>query len=381
MPGMGGKRSVGVLVDKDIVQLIEEGCIFSDTKDNSFFEGQIQPASLDLRLGLIAYRVQAGMLPGTGRTVRERMAPLMMSQLDLTKPQLLEKGAVYLVPLQEHLALPVDVEGIVSPKSSTGRLDIFVRLVTDGGNAYDRVEPGYEGPLWVEIMPLTFPILVRAGDRLNQLRLKSGAVTLTDAELQKEHAVGPLGYVQDESKDTPLHISEGLWTSIDLEGSHGKGERRIIGYRARQHTQPVDLARVGQYDWREFWDAISYDDRNRLILYPGEFYIFVSREKLRVPPHLSAELVAVDTRVGELRVHYAGFFDPGFGHDPEGQVKGTPAVLEVRAHDVPMLLEHGQRIGRFTYDRLSHAPSQLYGAGIGSNYAGQGLRLAKQFKM
>lgn len=375
------KRSAGVLVDRDIVQLIEEGRIFSEAKDNAFVEGQIQPASLDLRLGLIAYRVQAGMLPGTGRTVRERMAPLMMSQLDLTRPQLLEKGAVYLVPLQEKVSLPQEVEGVVSPKSSTGRLDIFVRLVTDGANSYDSVAPGYEGPLWVEIMPLTFPILVRAGDRLNQLRLKSGEVHLTDVELAQEHAKGPLGYVQDEVQDAPLHISEGLWTSIDLEGSHGKGERNIIGYRARQHTQPVDLARVGEYDWREFWDPIGYEERNRLILYPGEFYIFVSRERLRVPPHLSAELVAVDTRVGELRVHYAGFFDPGFGYDPAGKVNGTPAVLEVRAHDVPMLLEHGQRIGRFTYDRLSHAPSQLYGAGIGSNYAGQGLRLAKQFKM
>lgn len=369
----------GVLVDKDLHLLLEKGAL---KVASPVVPGQIQPASLDLRLGAVAYRSQAGFLPGPGNTVMECLQNLRMSTLDLTQPQLLEKGAVYIVPLQEGLELPSDILGGASPKSSTGRLDIFVRLLTDGATTYDTVPAGYKGPLYLEISPLTFPIMVRQGDRLSQLRLRRGDVRVDDKELAELHKKTPLM----RNADIPLvagdgvHMSQGLWISIDLHGNPTE-KNPVIGYRAKHHTQPVDLAKVNGYPWRPYWEPIYRSDCNPLILYPEEFYIFASREGICVPPSHAAELVAYDTRIGEIRVHYAGFFDPGFGYDPTGKLHGTIAVLEVRAHDVPCVLVHGQPIGRFLYEKLTQPPQNLYGAGIGSNYAGQALKLAKQFIM
>lgn len=369
----------GVLVDASLNALRAKGNLLTQTP---VVEGQIQPASVDLRLGAKAYRMQAGFLPGSHRTVKECIDALCMGIQDLTQPLLLEKGAVYIVPLQESLALPPQVIGSASPKSSTGRLDIFVRLLTDHATTYDTVPAGYTGPLYLEISPLTFPIVARMGDRLNQLRLRQGDVRVSDEELAKLHASTPLM----RETDMPLisgvksQVDEGLWISMNLHGNQ-EYDNPIIGYRAKHHTQPVDLARVGGYDWRHYWEPITRADCRPLILYPEEFYIFASREGICVPPSHAAELVAYDTRIGEIRVHYAGFFDPGFGYDPAGKNHGTTAVLEVRAHDVPCMLEHGQPIGRFLYEKLLQAPTQLYGSGIGSNYAKQGLKLAKQFRM
>lgn len=368
----------GVLVDTTLYALHKSGGLTTQTP---LVEGQIQPASVDLRLGAKAYRVQAGFLPAAGRTVESYLPSLCMNEIDLTKPSLLERGAVYIVPLQEGLKLPADIVGGASPKSSTGRLDIFVRLVLDGVTTYDTVPAGYSGPMYLEISPLTFPIVARMGDRLSQLRLRRGDVRVDDAALQAMHEKSPLVRNFDVPllSDRSVAMSEGLWISIDLHGP-GSEPDPIIGYRAKHHTQPVDLAKVGHYPWAAYWEPIRRSV-SPLILYPEEFYIFVSREGISVPANHAAELVAYDTRIGEIRVHYAGFFDPGWGHDADGNNHGTRAVLEVRAHDVPCVLEHGQPIGRFLYEKLVDAPERLYGSGIGSNYAGQTLKLAKQFVM
>jgi dCTP deaminase len=363
----------GVLVDHQLQALVGMQLL------GTLAAGQVQPASLDLSLGARAWRVQAGILPGRGENYEQRLRPLIMAELDLSQPQLLERGSIYVVELNEHLALGQAVSGTVSPKSSTGRLDIFVRLVTDGATLYDAVPAGYRGKLYLEIMPLTFPIVARRGDKLCQLRLRYGTALCADTELRQRHAASPL--IQFD--ETPLDVEEGMWTTLDVRGN-GKPEA-IVGYKAKHHTQPVDLAKVGHYDWRQFWEPIRLADCAPLILYPGEFYIMASRERTSVPADVCAELVAYDIRVGELRLHYAGFFDPGWGYleDQYGALenKGARAVLEVRAHDVPCVLEHGQRLGRFVYEKLAGTPQRLYGSALGSNYAGQGLKLAKQFKM
>jgi dCTP deaminase len=360
----------GVLVDRELFELIETGQIFSTQPLQS---GQIQPSSLDLRLGTHAYRIQASVLPMAGESVEKAIAPLIMYDFSLAKPRLLERGAIYMIKLQEGLKLPEDLRGVASPKSSIGRLDVFVRLLTDEGETFDTVPSGYSGPLWLEVMPLTFPIQVQAGDRLLQLRLRRGETLLADHELRALDARTPLLHRQPSQKEG-TKIDEGLWISIDLDCPPGG----LIGYRAKPHTQPVDLQKIGQHPWRHYWEPIYADGSKSLILYPEEFYIFVSLEQISVPQGYSAELVAYDTRVGELRLHYAGFFDPGWGMEGDTSV-GTRAVLEVRAHDVPCVLRHGQRVGRFVYERLTGPSTTLYGQGIGSNYAGQGLKLAKFF--
>lgn len=363
--------STGVLVDTDFTELATLGAL---TSDAPLVEGQIQPASVDLRLGAKAYRIQAGFLPGKTRTVAECLGGLTMNTMDLTKPCLFERGAIYLVPLQEGLNLPPEILGSSSPKSSTGRLDIFVRLVTDTSMTYDTVEPGYKGPLYLEIAPLTFPVMLQQGDRLNQLRLHKGDAKLSWEAQKQLHTQTPLLYLNGEAVANPQ------WISIDTHGPVAEADP-IVGYRAKHHTLPINLRNVGAYNWHQFWEPIHRSDCTPLILYPEDFYIFASCEGVCVPQGYAAELVAYDTRVGEIRVHYAGFFDPGWGINPAGQQQGTRAVLEVRAHDVPCVLEHGQPIGRFLYEQLLHTPKAMYGAGIGSNYAGQGLKLAKQFNM
>ncbi len=360
----------GVLTDTDLQALLQQGAVAASLPLEA---GQIQPSSLDLRLGTHAYRIQASVLPMAGETVAAAIAPLIMYDFSLTEPRLLERGAVYMVPLAEGLQLPPHIRGVASPKSSTGRLDVFVRLLTDEGETFDTVPAGYSGPLWLEIMPLTFPIRVRSGDRLIQLRLRSGETLVNDTDLLALHAHTPLLHGQPNQLNQ-TKIAEGLWMSIDLSPN----AQGIVGYKAKAHTQPVDLAKIGQHVWRDYWEPLPATASQSLILYPEEFYIFVSLEQISVPAGYSAELVAYDTRVGELRLHYAGFFDPGWGM--EGAVSvGTRAVLEVRAHDVPCVLRHGQRVGRFMYERLTGPSASLYGQGIGSNYAGQGLKLAKFF--
>lgn len=330
--------------------------------------GQYQPASLDLRLGPRAYRVRASFLTGEGATVAARLDRFAMHSMDLTGDgAVLEKGCVYLVPLLEGLALPDDLTAVANAKSSTGRLDLLTRTITDHGTEFDRVAPGYAGPLYAEICPRSFSVLVRQGMTLNQIRFRRGDAVLDDAALRALHAATPL-------VDGQAHVDGGIGFSVDL---HPRPDG-IVGYRAKPHAGVIDLDRIGAYGVRDFWDPVSSEDGG-LILDPGAFYILVSREAVRIPPDLAAEMAPYMALVGEFRVHYAGFFDPGFGAAEAGGA-GARGVLEVRCHEAPFLLEHGQRVGRLIYEAMAERPARLYGAGSASNYQGQGLKLSKHFR-
>ena len=376
-------RGAGILPAQAIRELIATGEIASaETGDRTNLLEQVQPASLDLQLGSVAYRVRASFLPGKGRKVAELIDDLSMHAIDLTGGAVLEVGCVYIVPLMERLALSNRIAGIANPKSSTGRLNVFTRLICDGATSFDKVPEGYEGPLYAEIAPNAFSILVRRGTPLNQLRLTRGSPGVRDTALARLHAeVGLTG------AETEAVIDRGLMFTVDLTGrAGGLGSSGLIGFRAKRHADVIDVARIGHYDPGDFWDPISASRGHRLILDPNEFYILASSEAVRIPPTHAAEMVAYDVQVGEFRVHYAGFFDPGFGWEAEdakgkgARDSGTRAVLEVRSHEVPFLLEDGQPVGRLVYDRLVAPPDQLYGAGIGSSYHTQGLTLSKHFK-
>jgi dCTP deaminase len=347
-------------------------------------EGQVQPASLDLRLGRVAYRVRASFLPGPGTIVADRLANLTLHEFSLDHGAVLETGCVYIVPLMESLKLPGDIAAAANPKSSTGRLDVFTRVITDRAREFDVIDEGYAGPLYIEISPRTFPILVRAGSRLTQMRFRRGQAKLDDAALAALHA-------QQRLVDGEAHIDNGLTLSIDLGGPEidrdgglvsGQGKSGnaggIVGYRAKRHTAVVDVDRRGAYDPLDFFEPIPRR-ATELVLDPDQFYILVSREAVHVPPDYAAEMVPFDPLVGEFRVHYAGFFDPGFGHSGSGG-QGSRAVLEVRSHEVPFILEHGQIVGRLVYERLTERPQKLYGEDMGSNYQAQGLKLSKHFR-
>jgi dCTP deaminase len=364
---MGADRPGGILPAQDIRALAAAGGI---APEHPFDADQVQPASLDLRLGAVAYRVRASFLPGPASTVAERIEALKLHEIDLTKGALLEpgrSGGVYIVELQESLALPRDVAAATNPKSSTGRLDVFTRVIADHARAFDTIPAGYQGPLYVEISPRTFPVIVRAGSRLSQVRFRRGHARLDDLALTALHAGTPL-------VDGPLHLSDGLMLSVDLSGRDG-----IVGYRAKRHTGVVDVDRRGTLDMRDFWDPITTHGRREMVLDPDEFYILASREAVTVPPDYAAEMVPFDPLVGEFRVHYAGFFDPGFGHSGAGGA-GSRAVLEVRSHEIPFILEHGQSVGRLVYERMLARPDFLYGTDIGSHYQAQGLKLSKHFR-
>lgn len=329
--------------------------------------GQVQPASLDLRLGGEAFRVRASFLPGHGRSVAERLPDFAMHRIDLGPGAVLERGCVYLVPLSESLALTSDTLAVANAKSSTGRLDLFTRLITDGGTEFDRVDPGYVGPLYAEISPRSFSVLVRPGMRLNQVRFSSGSARLDDEALRALDASQRL-------VDGEAHIDGGLGFSVDL-ALRSSG---LVGYRAKPHTGLIDLDRIDHYEASDFWEPVI--SRNgRIILDPGAFYILVSREAVHVPPDYAAEMAPYLAMVGEFRVHYAGFFDPGFGHAEAGG-SGARGVLEVRCHEAPFALEHGQIVGRLVYERMAERPDLLYGRDLGSNYQGQGLKLSKHFR-
>jgi dCTP deaminase len=354
----------GVIPNQLIAEMIQKGQI---TADPAVDPAQIQPASLDMRLGTIAYRVRASFLTGADRTVADRLSEFEMHSIDLTNGAVLEKGAVYLVPLMETLALPDDLTAVANAKSSTGRLDLLTRTITDGGTEFDRIPAGYTGPLYAEICPRSFSVLVRPGMRLNQIRFRQGQAVLSDEDLKQVHADTPL-------VDNDAVIDEGLGFSVDLKPAKGD----LVGYRAKPHTGVIDLDKIGHYDPSEFWEELRTND-GQIILDPGAFYILVSREAVHIPPDYAAEMAPFVAMVGEFRVHYAGFFDPGFGNSDAGGA-GSRGVLEVRCHEAPFVLEHGQVVGRLVYERMSEQPTQLYGAGIASNYQGQGLKLSKHFK-
>ncbi|MEO0829016.1 MAG: 2'-deoxycytidine 5'-triphosphate deaminase [Pseudomonadota bacterium] len=358
------RYGTGVLASQQIAALMEDGAILPGAP---LADGQIQPASLDLRLGAVAYRVRASFLAGADKRVEERIAEFGMHKVDLTNGSVLEKGCVYIVPLLERLALPDAVSAVANAKSSTGRLDLLTRLITDHGAEFDRIPAGYGGPLYAEICPRSFSVLAREGMRLNQIRFRAGQAVLSDEELEALHQ--NQGLVSGEAT-----IADGLAFSVDLTGDSSG----LVGYRAKPHTGVIDLNRIGAYDPREFWERIEALD-GRIILDPQAFYILVSREAVHIPPSYAAEMAPYLAMVGEFRVHYAGFFDPGFGHGPAGG-SGARGVLEVRCHEAPFVLEHGQIVGRLVYERMADEPETLYGADLGSNYQGQGLKLSKHFK-
>jgi dCTP deaminase len=357
----------GILPDHMIAALAEGGAILPAYE---FVPDQIQPASLDLRLGEIAFRVRASFLPGPQTTVAERIDELKLHEIALTDGAVLETGCVYIVPLLESLALPDEIAAAANPKSSTGRLDVFTRVIADETRGFDRIAAGYHGPLYAEISPRTFPVLVREGSRLSQIRFRHGNALLDATALRALHARERL------VDDTGADVSEGIAVSVDLSGL---GPERLVGYRAKRHTGLIDVERRGGYDVADFWEPIKARKDESLILDPNEFYILASKEAVQVPPDYAAEMVPFDPLVGEFRVHYAGFFDPGFGYAGAGG-KGSRAVLEVRSREVPFILEHGQTVGRLVYEQMLARPKSLYGERIGSNYQAQSLKLSKHFK-
>ncbi len=355
--------NAGVLADHQIKDLLSKGAI---SAAQAIADGQIQPASLDLRLGSKAFRVRASFLPGQQRTVAERLKDFQMHEVDLTEGAVLEKGCVYVVPLQESLALPAGMTAAASAKSSIGRLDLLTRIITDHGVEFDRVPEGYKGPLFVEICPRSFSVVACEGQMLNQIIFRNGRTRMSDDALSALHAKTPI-------VDGDAVISDGLGFSVDLRPAQGT----LVGYRAKPHTGVIDLAQLAHYDPAEFWEEV-HTDKGWIILDPGAFYILVSREAIVIPPMQAAEMAPYLAMVGEFRVHYAGFFDPGFGYAQAGGT-GSRGVLEVRCHEAPFVLEHGQIVGRLVYEHMSDAPAALYGADIKSNYQGQGLKLSKHF--
>jgi dCTP deaminase len=331
--------------------------------------GQLQPASVDLRLGPKAYRVRASFLPGPGASIEDRLSDLMLHEVDLESGAVLETGCVYVVPLLESLALPGRISASANPKSSTGRLDVFTRVIADGVSAFDTIPAGYKGALYAEISPQTFPVIVRKGSKLTQLRFRVGDPRENDTDLAALHAKDPL--VSGGSAD----IREGIALSVDLAGDPSG----LVGYRAKRHTGVVDVDVPGACAVSEYWEPIRADKKLRLILDPDQFYILASKEAVHIPPTHAAEMMPFNPLVGEFRVHYAGFMDPGFGHAAAGGA-GSRVVLEVRSHNVPFILEDGQIVGRLVYERLTEVPETLYGQGLGSHYQAQGLKLSKHFK-
>ena len=360
----------GILPDREIGALFDGGALAAS---RALDPDQVQPASLDLRLGDKAWRVRASFLPGPGNTSPPSWRGCRLHEIDLRPGAVLETGCVYIVPLLESLALPASISASANPKSSTGRLDIFTRVMTDHGQEFDKIPAGYRGPLYMEVSPRTFPIIARTGSRLSQIRFREGNAVLSEAELHDLHAAETL-----VASETPNISGGGIGLSIDLSGDAD----RLVGYRGKHHTGLVDVDKRAAQDVLDFWEPL-YNHGNQgpgeLVLDPDEFYILVSREAVHVPPSFAAEMTPFDPLVGEFRVHYAGFFDPGFGHSPAGGT-GSRAVLEVRSHEVPFILEHGQIVGRLIYERMRSRPATLYGTDLGSNYQAQGLKLSKHFR-
>ena len=330
---------------------------------------QLQPASLDLRLGPVAYRVRASFLPGPGATVAAKLDGLKLHEFDLTKGAVLETGCVYIVPLLESLSLSETLSASTNPKSSTGRLDVFTRVIADGVAAFDKFPAGYHGPLYAEFCPQTFPIVVRKGSTLSQIRFRVGNPVVDDLALAELHARARL-----VSGGPKADISGGIALTVDL-GGDASG---LVGYRAKRHTGLVDVDAPRSCAIADYWEAIHVPKAGRLVLDPDQFYILASKEAVHVPPLYAAEMMPFNPLVGEFRVHYAGFMDPGFGHAPAGGT-GARVVLEVRSHSVPFVLEDGQIIGRLVYERMTEMPEKLYGSDLGSNYQAQGLKLSKHF--
>jgi dCTP deaminase len=365
----------GVLSSQHLIEAIESGVInagaYTVPADN------VQPASLDLRLSEVAYRIRCSFLPDD-QTVERKVKDYIIDELDLHREGVvLETNRPYLIPLKERLALPSNVRGKANPKSSTGRLDVFTRLITDESYRFDEIAAGYDGPLYLEVVPLSFAIRVREDLTLNQLRLSVGEAELSDDEIREFHRDEPLLFKGDEPVPVDdLALAHGMFLSLDLQGDYGAR----VGYRARDDAPHIDMTQRDPIEPAPYWEPAIREDGNRIVLTPERFYLLMSDEAVSIPPTLASEMTAYDPTSGELRTHYAGFFDPGFGYDRERRFHGSRAALELRAHDVPFMVEHGQKVCKLTFEHMLEVPDSLYGDGIGSSYQRQRETLSKYFR-
>jgi dCTP deaminase len=371
----------GVLPSQRIAEAIKSGWITSTDADIP--DENIQPASLDLRLGAVAYRLRCSFLPDN-EPVEEALRRYQMGRVDLLADEggILERNRPYLIPLVEQLELPGTVRAKANPKSSTGRLDIFTRVITDRSFMFDEVPPGYKGRLYLEVVPRTFTVRVRPGLTLNQIRLMVGHAGLSDNDIRRLHSDTPLlfrdGLALGSEK---VAINNGLFMGLDLGPDTGS---RVVGYSAKENSNLIDLSKVNHYQVHSFWEKVISEGSKhgaRIVLQPEKFYLLLSQDSIRIPPDYAAEMTAYDPTSGELRTHYAGFFDPGFGYDAGvPDYAGSRAALEVRAHDVPFAVEHGQNICKLSFDRMLEPPDRLYGHTLSSNYQSQEMALSKHFK-
>jgi dCTP deaminase len=373
--GEQDSATTGVLPSQELNRAIEAEWITSG--EYRIRPEAVQPASIDLRLGDHAWALRCSFLPDVDSTVEEKIEGLAFQRVDLRDGAVLERDRPYLVPLVEELALPADVHGKANPKSSTGRLDVFTRVITDRHHRFDDVRAGYRGKLYLEIVPRSFAIQVRAGLSLNQLRLSRGEVRLDDGAIRELQDEFPLLYLDSHAlRQSELAVADGLFLSVDLSGPSD----RTVGYRAKKNSLPVDLSRIRAYRWTDYWDPVFPEPGGRVVLEPEIFYLLLSAEGVCVPPQIAAEMMAYDPTAGELRTHYAGFFDPGFGYDPEGGRHGSRAALEVRARDVSFMVEHRQPVCKLALERMAAPAERLYGVSLGSNYQGQVTMLSKHFE-
>jgi dCTP deaminase len=336
----------------------------------------IQPASLDLRLGDHAWALRCSFLPDSNSTVEEKIEGLAFERIDLRDGATLERDRPYLVPLIEELRLPEQIRAKANPKSSTGRLDVFTRVLTDRNHRFDEIEAGYQGKLYLEVVPRSFAIRVKTGLALNQVRLISSDARLSDEELLAVHGRCPLLYLDSRPVEgTELSLADGLFLSLEVSGD----TESIVGYRAKKNSLPIDLTRSAALDWQDYWEPVRPERGRRIVLEPEIFYLLLSAEGVSIPPSYAAEMLAYDPTAGELRTHYAGFFDPGFGYSKDRQSHGSRAALEVRARDVSFMVEHRQPVCKLAFERMTEDPDVLYGEDVGSNYQGQQTMLSKHF--
>ena len=364
----------GIVPGQGLADALQAGWITSEKY--RIPDSSIQPASMDLRLGARAWALRCSFLPDNGSTVMERVEELAQEELDIRDGAQLERDRPYVIELVEEVRLPGEMRAKANPKSSTGRLDVFTRVITDRNNRFDEIPVGYEGKLYLEVVPRSFAVRVEELLSLNQLRLVEGDARVTDAELREIHAEVPLLYRGDDPVPVEeLAVADGLFLGLDLRGPRD----RVVGFRAKRHSHRVDMTKIRHYDWRDYWEPVHPEEGGRIVLDPEVFYLLLSAEGVCVPPEFAAEMMAYDPTAGELRTHYAGFFDPGFGYDAHGGRPGSRAALEVRARDVPFMVEDGQPICKLAFERMTERPEKLYGEDVGSNYQGQETMLSKHF--
>jgi dCTP deaminase len=368
------ERSTGVLPSQALREAIERGWMLADPW--RILPESVQPASVDLRLGEHAWALRCSFLPDRDSTVEEKIEGLAFERIDLRDGATLERDRPYLVPLIEELHLPGEIRAKANPKSSTGRLDVFTRVLTDRNHRFDEIAAGYHGKLYLEVVPRTFAIRVKTGLALNQVRLMRGDARLSDEQLVALHVATPLLYRDSQPlAESELSLADGMFVRLDVSGS----EESIVGYRAKKNSLPIDLTKVGALKWQDYWEPVHPERGGRIVLEPEIFYLLLSAEGVSIPPSYAAEMLAYDPTAGELRTHYAGFFDPGFGYSRDGSTAGSRAALEVRARDVPFMVEDGQPVCKLAFERMAEEPDVLYGEDVGSNYQGQETMLSKHF--